>query len=119
MGLDTTHNCWHGPYSSFNNWRREVCKVANVSFDREGYTSDKLLGTWKEEPTDILDVLIEHQDCEGIIEHRHCLPLAERLFGLLPLMPDNESHFSPRKKTLQFIQGLRDADAAGENVEFH
>ncbi len=24
MGLDTTHDCWHGPYSSFNRWRTQL-----------------------------------------------------------------------------------------------
>jgi len=30
MGLDTTHNCWHGPYSSFNRWREEIARVVGV-----------------------------------------------------------------------------------------
>ena len=28
MGLDTTHDCWHGPYSSFMRWRCEIARAA-------------------------------------------------------------------------------------------
>lgn len=30
MGLDTTHDCWHGPYSSFGRWREEVARAVGV-----------------------------------------------------------------------------------------
>jgi hypothetical protein len=30
MGLDTSHNCWHGAYSAFMRWRQEIAKVAGV-----------------------------------------------------------------------------------------
>jgi hypothetical protein len=28
MGLDTTHDCWHGAYSAFMRWRRKLAEVA-------------------------------------------------------------------------------------------
>lgn len=28
MGLDTTHNAWHGAYSAFNTWRKKIAEVA-------------------------------------------------------------------------------------------
>jgi hypothetical protein len=30
MGLDTTHNCWHGAYSAFMRWRQEIAKAAGL-----------------------------------------------------------------------------------------
>ncbi len=30
MGLDTTHNCWHGAYSAFMRWRSEVARAAGL-----------------------------------------------------------------------------------------
>lgn len=30
MGLDTTHNCWHGAYSAFMRWRQEVARAAGL-----------------------------------------------------------------------------------------
>lgn len=28
MGLDTSHNAWHGSYGSFYNWRRQIARAA-------------------------------------------------------------------------------------------
>ncbi len=30
MGLDTTHNAWHGAYSAFMRWRQEIARVAGL-----------------------------------------------------------------------------------------
>jgi len=30
MGLDTSHGCWHGAYSSFMRWRCEIAKAAGL-----------------------------------------------------------------------------------------
>lgn len=30
MGLDTSHDCWHGGYISFMRWRQELAKAANI-----------------------------------------------------------------------------------------
>lgn len=30
MGLDTTHGCWHGAYSAFMRWRKELARVAGI-----------------------------------------------------------------------------------------
>lgn len=30
MGLDTTHDCWHGAYSAFMRWRQELAKLAGL-----------------------------------------------------------------------------------------
>ncbi len=30
MGLDTTHNCWHGGYMGFGVWREELAKAAGI-----------------------------------------------------------------------------------------
>ena len=30
MGLDTSHNCWHGAYSAFMRWRQEIAKAAGI-----------------------------------------------------------------------------------------
>ena len=123
MGLDTTHGCWNGPYSSFNTWRVAICEAAGVPFNREGYTAENLLGIWDTDPDDILDVLIEHQDCEGRIMNKHCGPLAERLIGLLPTIISSDTYHdlphSITHQTQQFIAGLLFAEKAGEDVEFH
>ncbi len=42
MGLDTSHNAWHGPYSAFNNFRRQLAKHYGIPLDlMQGfYTGD-------------------------------------------------------------------------------
>jgi hypothetical protein len=78
--------------------------------------------SWDALKPDILHVLLHHSDCDGIIEHKHCKSLADRLEELLPLLPDGDGggHIGDwREKTQRFIDGLRLADSLGENVEFH
>lgn len=140
MGLDTTHDCWHGAYSAFYRWRNKIAEVAgyavwpvkydyavndtvmidwgHIASENPGY----LDGHWNETPSDILIVLIAHHDCEGEIVAEHCGPLADRLEGLLPLLPDGDGggHIGDwREKTQRFIDGLRKAADAGEPVGFH
>lgn len=47
MGLDTSHDCWHGPYSTFMRWRRKIAKLAGIPLDlMEGfYYEDNVGGT--------------------------------------------------------------------------
>lgn len=33
MGLDTTHNAWHGPYSSFNRWRHWLAEQIGIPLE--------------------------------------------------------------------------------------
>lgn len=69
-----------------------------------------------------LHILLRHSDCEGEIESKDCGPLADALEELLPELPegDDKGHIGNwRDKTRGFIEGLRAAAEAGENVEFH
>ncbi len=47
MGLDCSHNCWHGAYSAFNRWRHGLAKAAGIPLDlMDGYfdgAGDRLL----------------------------------------------------------------------------
>lgn len=145
MGLDTSHNCWHGAYSAFSRWRNKLAEVAGYSFFKAGETpiyetacldwgainailgDDLLSGTWPRVPVrpdgtpDALIVLLAHSDCEGEIQADMCAPLADRLEQLLPLLDgDGGGHIGNyREKTQQFINGLREAASKGEAVDFH
>lgn len=131
MGLDTSHNCWHGPYSSFTRWRHKLAEVAGYSIVKvEGdhipqvmidwghITDANLHGQWEKTPEDPLIVLIAHHDHDGEIHPAQAIPLADRLEALLPLLSD-EGFDDHARKTRQFIDGLRDAAAEGEAVDFH
>lgn len=135
MGLDTTHDCWHGPYSSFGRWRAAVAAAAGIatyegrlglsywheSFNELRDAQGGLYGDWVTPPEDPLMVLLCHSDCEGRIPHELAAGLADRLEGLLPGIVEDRSWPTGymRQHTLDFIAGLRAAATKGEDVEFH
>jgi hypothetical protein len=143
MGLDTTHDCWHGPYSAFGRFREALARAAGYavwpvaeSKERHALVRDvvmldwghlggkrHLAGEWEETPSDPLLVLIVHKDDSGWIYHPQLLPLAARIEELAPLLPPEEhASWNPhwmRDKAAQFVAGLRKAAAAGESVGFH
>lgn len=141
MGLDTTHDCFHGAYSAFSRWRNAVAEaagymVAPVKWPSLGYEAESVLidwghivdknyaGEWDEMPSDPLIILIAHSDCDGKILPEHAGPLADRLEAILPLMTEGggghiERDGGYQRVTQRFIDGLRTASAAGEEVGFH
>jgi hypothetical protein len=89
----------------------------------ESYPNGVYLGQWDKDPEDVLDVLMLHSDCEGIIPHRFCKPLAERLHEIAVLQEQHPSederygnwHYDA---TIRFLTGLLNADRRGEDVDF-
>ena len=80
-----------------------------------------LEGNWSKTPDDPLLVLIAHSDCDGVIHPEQAGPLADRLEELIPLLPkgDGGGHIGNWvSKTRTFIDGLRAAVSAGEDVKF-
>jgi hypothetical protein len=144
MGLDTSHDCWHGAYSAFNRWRDQLAEAAGYTGHKSasgtGYTPDidwgdiestighDLNGKWPAIPVrpsgkpDPLIILLAHSDCGGELHWEFCGALADRLEELLPeldKLEDDNGHIGNwREKTEQFIAGLREAHKAKENVEF-
>jgi hypothetical protein len=141
MGLDTTHDCFHGAYSAFSRWRNAVAEaagylVAPVKWPGLGYEADSVLidwghveeknyaGEWDEIPSDPLMILIVHSDCDGKILPEHTTPLADRLAEILPLMTcagggHIERDGGYQRVTQRFIEGLRAAAGSGEAVRFY
>jgi hypothetical protein len=124
MGLDTTHDCWHGSYSSFGEFRRELARVGlGIKLNEmQGFagevTSDGRSMTEKGKPwyphsEDPLVILLNHSDCDGEIKWEYCRMLAHRLLELAPKMGDW------RSATVQFANGLLEAFDLEEDVEFH
>lgn len=129
MGLDTSHGCWHGPYSYFHEWRLTIAKAAGRTIipDRSSNgemweTHDNrecaLNGRWAATPDDPLDVLLEHSDCDGVIQWEQAGPLADELEKLLPKMKPGDDAGDDRGLTMRFIAGLRKAATEHEDVEF-
>jgi hypothetical protein len=158
MGLDTTHDCWHGAYSAFSRWREKLAEAAELpplalmdGFYRppdpealtwlapaeggpacgshfgphvfhwlEGFR-DRLPLRWEALKPDPLHLLLNHSDCDGKLEAKDCAGIADSLERLLPALDgDGGGHIGLwRGKTQTFIDGLRRAAAAGEDVGFH
>lgn len=134
MGLDVSHDCFSGAYSSFTRWRNELTKAAGLKtvptpygfealdIDWERFTEDNLEGIWENPPDDPLLILLIHSDCDGIIPHEYCEHLANRLEQLLPnLDGDGVGHIARlgiKGTTNRFIDGLRLAHERSEDVEF-
>lgn len=136
MGLDTSHDCWHGSYSGFGEWRTAIARAAGrpVGPTRygEGYIvepdqpEDRFYGWWGwfKVPDDPLDVLLVHSDCEGFIFWWQTEPLADRLeaLDLSDAFVGKERGYYPdgwvAERRDQFVKGLRYAAERRENVEF-
>lgn len=133
MGLDTSHDCWHGPYSAFTRWRNALAVAADWQIENvDGYmlpknidwnqiTEENIMGQWDHMPEDPLVIIQAHSDCDGEIPWQFCGPLADRLEQLLPKLPDGHGvrELSLQSATQRFIDGLREAAAAQEPVDFH
>lgn len=134
MGLGTTHDCWHGPYSMFMRWRQWINHFVMVDrgnagdeaarkISHMGATRDALEKAWADghykDQSVPINVLMGHSDCDGEIPTEVCGPLADALEGLMHHMPERGTYDEQRPATERFIRGLRKAAAANENVEFH
>jgi len=148
MGLDVSHDCWHGAYSSFMRWRQKIAEVAGLPpLDlMEGFWGEEHPGVgiflidrvikkeempawmrslpikWECLKPDPIHKLLNHSDCDGEIAVEDCGPISDSLERLIPLLPE-ENDFGHignwRDKTRKFVEGLRLAASKGENVEFH
>lgn len=149
MGLDTTHNAFHGAYSAFNRLRQEVARARGGSFpphydyapdgsikERDGRLMrkeglDDQYIYWaddfdKEGEPGLYEFLI-HSDCDGEIAPDMCLKVADELERLLPKIaagsPMSGGHIAAYGgfvKTVElFIAGCRAAAAEGVPLEFH
>jgi len=134
MGLDTTHDCWHGAYGAFARWRNELARAAGYKITEprigqpgyelpwEMFEDKNYQGEWNSPPgDDPLLYLLVHSDCDGVIHPAQGVHIAARLEQLLPDLDDSKSagHITSMKgKTRQFIDGLRAAANSGEDVVF-
>ena len=115
MGLDTTHGCFHGPYSAFSDWRGNVCAVAGYG-PLDEYVGFGGSMEWPDPKEDPLILLLRHSDCDGEISAKDCGPIAARLMSILPSMKICGNWYL--YTTQQWIDGLNTASKAGECVEF-
>lgn len=146
MGLDTSHDAFHGGYGSFSIMRATLCLADGMTIEG-GYAGTY---TWPGEPTalspdidarcelgevdrdefpwDPLIFLIRHQDCDGVIKPGMAAALADRIEEVLFKVDAETEKFAPAwaipaepnttALAKQFMEGLRRSSAAGEDLEF-
>lgn len=123
MGLDTSHDCWHGPYSMFMRYREDLHRLIVTDRYGMGNGSRTLEEAWAngdyDDQSDPLNVFMSHSDCDGEIAAEVCGPLADALEGLMERrMPARAYYDIARPATERWIAGLRRAAQAGESVRF-
>jgi len=129
MGLDISHDCWHGSYSSFGRFREAIAATIGITLhEMQGFGGQT---EWSPEDQEPLVTLLNHSDCDGEIPVERLLPLAKRLRAiadrLLPpaarpsetrtTFPNMERAW--KDEALQFAKGCEAAAREGEAVEFH
>lgn len=126
MGLNTTHNAWQGPYSSFNEFRKWLASKININLDEYiGYMHPDAT----KEITSInhkIMSLLNHSDCDGELTPEECRQIAEGIEEILNGISKEESenaennwHFSNYNKAKRFKEGCLHAYSKNEHMEFH
>jgi len=118
MGLDTTHDCWHGPYSSFNRFRYSLGRQIGIDLDSyKGYSGE---GT-----KDLISIshnlmpLFNHSDCDGSLTVKESKSIVRGLNGILiDLDKSIESNYDFKNRIIQFRDGCLDAISKKQKIYF-
>lgn len=148
MGLDTTHDAWHGAYSAFNRFRQAICEATGGSFPphwqyepdgtlKKGQDGRVLMKEGMNEEfvymPDCAPVgsglreFLMHSDCDGEISPEMCVKVADELESILPKIEAlgwiAGGHIAARggfvEVTRKFIAGCRAAAAENVPLGFH
>jgi len=85
MGLDVSHDCWHGSYLLFEAFRRRLQTALGLDYYLRFGGELPPIGVLRAEP---LQTLLLHADNEGSIALADTEPLAARLEELAPLLAE-------------------------------
>ena len=146
MGLDTSHNAFHGAYSAFNTFRQAVCRATGGSFPPHWLVKNneyvqKDSGRLEYDPNldgdlvyfgsnveegDGLYLFLTHSDCDGEFTPEECTKVADALEQWLPEIEKqtiaNVGHIEARggigEVTRLFIRGCREAADNDEPLIF-
>lgn len=148
MGLDCSHDAFHGAYSAFNRFRQAVSRAAGGSYPPHYlYTASGEIAVGangllvRDESMDegrfyVADEMTQqthpglweffaHSDCDGDITPDLCGKLADEMEALLPKLEaqgDGGGHIARDggfgSVARRFIAGCRAAATSGEPLEF-
>ena len=133
MGLDCSHDAFHGAYSAFNRFRQAICAAMDGSHPPHDENHEDLSAErWYWGPGYDPDthpglyVLLCHSDCDGSISPAHCILIADELEALLPAIAKTDGYGGGHIEaaggiiavTQKFIDGCRWAVREWEDLEF-
>ncbi len=118
MGLDTSHNCFNGAYSSFKRFRHSLAKQIGIELtDYIGY-GDK---GYKELTSIEHDIqpLLNHSDCDGYLTVKEARQIAKGLNNILENFDDKiEAYYDFKNNIIQFRDGCLDAVSKKQKIIF-
>ena len=115
MWLDTTYNCFHWAYSSFNRFREWLFR--NIWLDVDDYYEYNQ--EWKrhlDEITHPILPLLNHSDCDGVLSLEDQKSIIKWWKMILADLKESNSDLEEKLKA--FIEGCELALAEWEVVEF-
>ena len=103
MGLDISHDTWHGAYSAFMRWRIEIAK--HIGIDLESMEGFGGITKWDDFESNPLYHLLNHSDCDGEIDWIYLEAIANELERILPFLPEGDGggHIGNWKDKTQII----------------
>ena len=118
MGLDTTHDAFHGPYSYFMRFRENLMQAIGGPPLRSmrGFDGDK---PWTEELQEHdLYPLLNHSDCDGFLTPSECHRIVR---GIETLLNDDGCSLDEEMREIarRFAVGCERAAMAEEELEFN
>lgn len=122
MGLDTSHDCWHGPYSSFNDFRTRIAADQGIDDLRKFYKDNPTMDAKPYEDAGVdprIIPLLNHSDCDGTLSPIECkgisLFLSEYEQRIVGTGIDDGLH---RDNVKRFAEGAAKAWVLNQEVEF-
>lgn len=121
MGLDTTHNAWHGSYRRFNSFRYDMARRIGINLDEYiGYTTSPSATKRLSDIPHPIKHLLDHSDCDGELTPEQCKEIAEGLDMIIreASIDDANEEYGHIYYAIQFRDGCLDAYSKNEPIEF-
>lgn len=117
MGLDTTHDAFHGSYGSFDKMRYWLASQINIDLDEYyGYgPGEKKIESIQHE----IMPLLNHSDCDGQLSPDECKKIASGIKKILDEVPYDDSPYSNYQMSLRFMHGCLAASKKIETILFN
>lgn len=119
MALDTTHDCFHGAYSTFNRFRYSLAEQIGINLDDyHGYSGENPTKQLDEIEHDLMP-LFNHSDCDGRLTIKECKRIVSGLNDVLENFDESKDFdFDFKSRIIQFRDGCISAIEKKQMVKF-